>query len=200
MAKTKYLKGECQHCSGHLEFPAESIGYAATCPHCGKETDLQLATPKAEPTVPRRIIVWTALAVILLVGGLIISVAGLKHYQNKMTELKRNAPTNAPTSAAPAPEGPFAGQGFKVSDVRLEKMSGSSLVYAVGTIVNQSDRQRFRVRVELDVLDKSGERVGAAKDYHDILDPKAEWRFKALVINSNASAARISALTEDKGN
>ena len=198
MAKTKYLKGECQHCSGHLEFPAESIGYTATCPHCGKETELQLAPPKAEPTIPRRIVIWTVLAVILLVGGLIISVAGLKHYQKKMAELKRGAPANTPPAAA-TPEDPYASQGFKVSEVRIERTSGSTLVYAVGTIANQADRQRFGLRVELDVLDSSGQRVGAAKDYQAVLDPKAEWRFKALVINSNAAAAKISALTEDKG-
>jgi hypothetical protein len=198
MAKTKYLKGECQHCSGSLEFPAESIGLTATCPHCGKETELQLATPPIQPTVPRRIIVWTLLAIVLLVGGLIVSVAGLKHYQKQLAERKKQAVAPA-TAPAQALEDPFASQGFKTSAVQLEKTSGSSLVYATGTVANQTDHQRFGVRVELDVLDGAGRRIGSAKDYQAVLDPKAEWRFKALVIGSNAVSAKIGALTEDKG-
>jgi hypothetical protein len=30
----------CNNCSGHIEFPADGVGQAITCPHCGLETVL----------------------------------------------------------------------------------------------------------------------------------------------------------------
>src|SRR5947209_8589970 len=73
MGSTKYLKGECQNCGGHLEFPAEVAGLTADCPHCGKQTDLLLVTPKEEPVVSSRAIVWlviTGIIIVLGAGGL----------------------------------------------------------------------------------------------------------------------------------
>ena len=81
MAKMKYLKGPCQHCGGRLEFPAESIGLVAPCPHCGEETELMLATPKSESVIPRRAIVWTWIAVVVLALGLAGSIVALKRAQ-----------------------------------------------------------------------------------------------------------------------
>ena len=65
MIGTKHLKGECQHCGGHLSFPAEGIGLTATCPHCGQETELFLATPKQESTVPAKAIAYAVIAFLI---------------------------------------------------------------------------------------------------------------------------------------
>jgi len=206
MAKNKYLTGECQHCSGHLEFPAESVGLAASCPHCGRETELMLSTPRIEPTIPRRVILWTAMAVLLLVAGLVVTVAGLKHFQNEAAQRRQQtaAPVRpsspAPTQAesASTPDDPVAKAGFRLSAITLEKTRGSSLVYAVGSLKNATDRQRFGVRIELDLFDAAGQRVGAAKDYQPLIEPGAEWRFKALVVESKAVSAKLASVKEDQ--
>ena len=107
MTRNKFLKGECQHCGGHLEFPAESIGLAATCPRCGRETELMLATPPVEPTVPRRVILWTAVTVVMLMAGLVVLLAGLRHFERQAARQRPKssaAPhqeTNATGQAAP---------------------------------------------------------------------------------------------------
>ena len=33
-----FLKGNCQSCGGHLEFPASAVGDTILCPHCGHST------------------------------------------------------------------------------------------------------------------------------------------------------------------
>ena len=40
MDKTQYVKGSCQKCKEHLEFPAEGLWETVKCPHCGKKTKL----------------------------------------------------------------------------------------------------------------------------------------------------------------
>jgi len=81
--RTKRLKGECQLCGGHLEFPAEAVGTSIDCPHCGKSTELMLALPPAEPTIPRSTIVWTLITILLLLAGLGGALIALKRAERK---------------------------------------------------------------------------------------------------------------------
>jgi hypothetical protein len=203
MTRTKYLKGECQHCGGHLEFPAETIGYTADCPHCGQPTELMLARPPEEPTVPRRWIVLSALAVAVLLVGLGVCLVGLKHFESVVAERKERAAALQPTNVAqkvPAevPEDPIAKAGFQVSAPTTEKTPGSSLVYAVGTVTNRANRQRFGVRIELELLDANGQKAGTATDYQQVMEAHAEWRFKALVVDAKAVTAKVTSVTEQQ--
>ena len=51
-----YLKGLCQHCSGHLEFPAKAAGETISCPHCSRSTVLSVAAkPASAPPVAKPI-------------------------------------------------------------------------------------------------------------------------------------------------
>ena len=199
MPKTKYLKGECEHCSGHIEFPADSIGMSVDCPHCGKQTELRLAAPPEEPTVPRRVIIWTAIAILILVGALVAAMLGLDHYKRQIA-LRREQAAAAPKTAdpVPAPEDPVAKSGFEVSKIRLEKTAGSSLVYAVGTVNNKTGRQRFAVRIEMDLFDAQGQPVGTAKDYQAVIEANSQWKFKGLVVESKAVSAKLASLKEDQ--
>ena len=47
MSESGFYKCACEHCRGHLEFPAHAAGITATCPHCGVETWLVAPTPAA---------------------------------------------------------------------------------------------------------------------------------------------------------
>lgn len=40
MAATAYLKTDCDHCSGPIEFPVQMSGESVECPHCKQQTQL----------------------------------------------------------------------------------------------------------------------------------------------------------------
>jgi hypothetical protein len=201
MNQTKYLKGECQHCHGHIEFPAESAGLTTTCPHCGKQTELLLALPKEEPTIPRATIIYTIIAIVILGAGLAGAIVALKMAQRKIVHKKDAGVSQASpavTNATAEPDDPITQAGFRVSPVTIEKTKGSSLTYAVGTLTNASDRQRFGVKILFDLFDDSGQKIGAAKDYQQVIEPKGEWKFHALVVASKATSAKVASVTEEK--
>ncbi len=204
MSKTKYLKGACQHCGGHLEYQADHIGMGVPCPHCQQETELLLLPPPEEPRLPGRALVWAGIAVVVLGLGLAGALIALRRAQ-RWAETRRHqavAITNAPLPVEPEPETAATNSPGQIdlsaSSVTLEKTPGSSLVYAVGTVQNPSSRQRFGVKVELDLLDASGEKIGTATDYRQLLDPGAQWKFKAMVLTPKAASARLSSIREDQ--
>jgi hypothetical protein len=204
MSRTKYLKGDCQHCGEHLEFLADQIGMVVACPHCGKETELTLPRPPEEPAIPRRAIIWTGIAAVILCLGLAGALVALKRAQ-RLAEGQKQQNAVLPTAEAvasntPAPEhaaydGP---EGITATAVTLDGTPGTSLIYAVGTLKNSSNRQRFGLKVELEVTDAGGQRIGTATDYRQVLEPGAEWQFKALVVASKAAGAKISAIHEER--
>jgi len=197
------LKGECQRCSGHIEFPADAIGLVASCPHCKKQTELLLPAPADQPAIPRRAIVWTAIAILILCGGLVASLIALKRAERWAASRKpAGASTNAqPASAAAEPPNAQGGpvqNGFNASAVTIQKTPGTSLTYAVGTIRNTENRQRFGVKVELDLFDAAGQKLGTAKDYQQLLEANAPWEFKALVVPAATATAKVAAIKEDQ--
>ena len=53
MPETTYLKVECQHCKGHIEYPSELAGQSVECPHCKQTTTLPPSTsPPPPPPLP----------------------------------------------------------------------------------------------------------------------------------------------------
>ncbi|PWU10151.1 MAG: hypothetical protein C5B50_26040 [Verrucomicrobia bacterium] len=181
---------------------------AVECPHCGKMTELTLAAPPQEPVIKRRTVVWTIIAGVILAGGAIALLAGSKWLQNYAARHKKGAATPShstldtrysPTNSAPVPETESApaDNGLHASEVGVEKSRDSSFVYAVGTLTNVTKRQRFGVKIELDLFDAGGEKIGTAKDYQAILEPGGQWHFKALVVDPKAVSAKVAGIRED---
>jgi hypothetical protein len=197
MSRTKYLKGECQQCGGHLEFPAETIGMPIPCPHCGQTTELVLAAPPQEPTVPSKVILWTLVAVLILGLGLAGTMFALKQAQKLAARQKVPTPAQEPLTVVKADE-PAEKAGFRASPIQLEKVAGSSLIYAMGTLTNETDQRRFGVRVEIEVCDNAGKKIGLAKDYQQVIEPHGQWGFKALVNEAQAVSAKLADITEEK--
>jgi hypothetical protein len=52
--------------------------------------------------------------------------------------------------------------------------------------------------VELELLDAEGNQVGRATDYQQVVEPNGEWKFRALVMEKRATAARVMGILEDK--
>jgi hypothetical protein len=203
MSRTKYLKGQCAECGGRLEFPAEAIGMTSDCPHCGKPTELTLAPLPDEPTVPRKAIVYAVIAALILGLGLAGALAALKRAERLVSQKKERGATAATNSPAPGsatdPAVHAATQaGFQISTIDLEKTPGSSIIYAVGTISNLSPKQRFGMKLELDLLDATGAKVGSARDYQQVIEPNGQWHFKALVVESKATSAKLASIKEDQ--
>jgi hypothetical protein len=153
-----------------------------------------------------RTIVWTIIAALVLALGLGSALYALNLAKKKVASRQPPPPPPAAvtnTPSPPEPDDPATQAGFRVSPITLDKdkPSGnsvaSSLVYAVGTLTNPSDKQRFGVRVELDLFDAADKKIGTATDYAQVIEPNAQWHFKALVIAKTASA-KLSAIKEDK--
>ena len=188
---TKRLSGVCSECGGSMQFPAELIGTMAMCPRCRKQTELRLESPSEEPLVPRKVIVWTLVTVVILVGALIVTIAGARHFERLAARQRggATATAGANTSGVPA--------GFEVSAIALEKAEGSSGIYATGTVVNSSNRRRQQVTVEINLLDAGGQQVEIARAFRPALEPGAKWEIKVPVTaDSKAVSAKLASIRE----
>ena len=141
----------------------------------------------------------------MLLLGLAGALAALKRAQKKATAQQQAveasaavAQTSLTNADTPSQSDLELKTGFRASDVTLKKNPGSSLVYAMGTITNAAARQRFGVKVLLDLLDEAGNKVGEATDYEQLIEPKAHWNFKALVVASKTASARIAEIREER--
>ncbi len=202
MSDAGYWKCACQKCGGHLEFPPASAGETIACPHCGEPTTLvandstSAATGKNPATTGRNILIIISATLILA-----LIAAGIFFLSQK------TSPSVAPPVVQPArpmPTNPVVRtdfsrlNDFNVGPVTLKKTEGSGLVYAVGIVQNDSDRQRFGVRIQLDVLDAADNKIGTASDYLSVLEPHKEWPFRALLTEPKAVKAKPVAIDEQK--
>ena len=191
MNPTKRLTGACRECGGPIQFPAELIGTVTTCPRCRKQTELRLESPPEEPSVPRKAIVWTVVAAMILVLGLIAALVVLKRFERLAARQRDRAAAAAPAKDATAPAG------LEISTVSLQKGAGTDAIYVVGTVVNTSNRRRSQVTVEFDLLDAGGRKVGVARDYRPVLEPGAKWEIKVpLAGDSKAVSAKVASIKE----
>src|SRR6266581_4062739 len=47
MSEERFCVCSCEHCGGHIEFPASGVGMRVACPHCAVETVLTEAPERA---------------------------------------------------------------------------------------------------------------------------------------------------------
>lgn len=198
---TTFVKGECRHCAGHLEFPATATGESIECPHCGQPTELVAASRNKSSGKSRMAgLAITVVIVIGLAGALFI----FKTSEQTAPSQKPTPSTNssitsaAETVSTPTIQDEIKTNEFGISTTKLEKTSGSSLVYVTGKIRNLTDRQRFGVKLEFELFDTNDGPVGKATDYQQVLEPHGEWAFKALVLNSKTATVRFNSIHEDQ--
>jgi hypothetical protein len=207
MSNHDFLKGECRHCAGHLEFPADAIGQTVPCPHCGQLTELALAGTPGKTKGARRVWLGISIAVCLAAAGLAATWVWKQRTANSRISSITPVPaalsttpvvsTTAPV-VSPPPQVQVLTNDFAILPFKLEKTPGSSLVYVTGTVRNSSDRQRFGVKVEFGLMDTNDRVIGSATDYQSVLDPRANWRFRAMVMESKTASARFNSIIEEK--
>jgi hypothetical protein len=206
MSAIGYLKCSCQQCGRHIEFPADAIGTSVDCPHCGWPTELTIPPPPELSAPSPRNLTWPVIGLCVLLFGMIASVVGLrlvkqlalKNRSGKSGALAAKSTNNPAKTGSPAvTAASISTNDFIVAGVTLEKAKGGHLVYVIGSVKNETERQRFGVRVELDLFDQGGVKVGRSSDYRQTLAPKADWRFKALVFQSTAATATLASIKEE---
>ena len=194
MSATKFLRGECQHCGGHLEFPADATGTTADCPHCRQPTELLLSIGEPTPAqTPVKAILFTIIACVILLGGIIGALLALQRARRMAADRQTFQTVVTNTVAV----NPFAAQRFFASPVTLEKTPGGSIVRAVGTLKNLSPQRRFAVRVEIEVKGDAGKLLEPATDYATAIEPGATWTFKAMVLAKGAATGQVSLIKEE---
>ena len=109
-------------------------------------------------------------------------------------------PASEPANMSAKVKGPKALADLKLANVKIETTKGSSLVYVVGSVRNASEHQRFGVRVEFDLFDKAGNKIATppSSDYKQIMEPREEWAFRAIVLDPKAAAAKLAKIKEDE--
>jgi hypothetical protein len=192
MSDTGYLKCSCQKCGGHIEFPPGGIGEMVDCPHCGEQT--KLVSTAARSGRKNAVVAGLILTLLILVA------AGATLYWSQSHKPDVPAPKMAtpPVTNAPIPMAFVQLNEFKIGRITLKKSEDSGLVYAVGTVKNDTTRQRFGVKIELDLLDAQDNKIGSTSDYIEVLEPNKEWQFKALLTNPKAVEAKIINIEEQK--
>ena len=215
MSESNYLKCHCQSCGNSIEFPATGVGQTTSCPHCGQSTVLATEASDAAdllsaPAPKSRGKILGVSLIVLILTGAAIGLITLRSRTNSdaATQTQKNesttdspAPSAPPTATEPSAPSPATAlksiADLKPGTISLEKARGSSLVYAVGILRNDSTHQRFGVNIELELTDARGNKAGTAKDYRAVLEPRQEWRFRALVLDSKAVTAKMSSIREE---
>jgi hypothetical protein len=194
-----FSKCACQHCGGHIEFPTHGAGRTIACPHCGAATLLapgQTAPLEIGGGRAARQRVFS----VITIGAIVLVAAGGAAYWCLRNATAAAAKPAAPVAVPVRPPKPAppadSWHGLKAGRVTLEKTGDGGLIYAVGTLRNETQRQRFGVKVELEVLDAHGNKIGSATDYIEVIEPDKEWKFKALVTDRTAREARLMRVTE----
>lgn len=202
---------DCPHCGQKT-----LLGRAASTAKPAPATPALAAAADTAPasTSPRR-----PLAVLAAVGVLLAAAGGVwwwlqrapapeetpsqpASFKGKMTAMESAETDGSAASPAPpaAPAGkarPKSAEDLKPGPVTLEKARSGSLIYAVGTLRNESDHPRYGVRVEIGLTDAKDRPVRAATDYTQTMEPRAEWRFRALVLDATAAAGKVTSVKEE---
>lgn len=169
------------------------------CPKCGGQITLASDEPFTKPRGRLLAAVVAAVFVIMVVP---VAWALFRHKaQRSVPQTVTNGAARIETipksSNPPAPIEIETNQ-FRIGQITLEKGEGTGITYALGTLKNSSEHQRFGVKIILDVLDADDHRIGSASDYLAVLDPAKEWRFRALVTEPGAAGVKVAGITERK--
>ena len=182
-AKT-FCKSACRHCGGNIEYPIEAAGMSIPCPHCQESTVL----PVDSKGLSLRRGLWLT-AMVLLLGG-----AGWGGFA--LFSRWHSASAHSPLIPDPPPADLQRLEQLAFWDFAIEQKEGSSITHAVARVVNESQRTRYGIEVQLELFDELGQPAGAAKDYLESLEPGQDSHIRALVVRRGASSARVLQITE----
>jgi hypothetical protein len=222
MSEDEYLKCPCKECGNNIEYPADAARSTIACPHCGEWTELPAPKDESEAEPAARslfgVIVLVLLPLAAVAGGAYFLLEHSKpadpvpkaplvaHVSKPVAQppvapaivVSNPPPVAEPTNPpAPAEKRPKAASDLVVGRVSLDKTKGTGLVHAVGTVKNNSDYERFRVKITVDLINKQGVKIGSAEDQKSVIEPHENWKFRALVADRQAASAVVASVTEE---
>ena len=174
------------------------------CGTCGTQMQFwTLACPTCEANRKNKILMtWIAICASILGAG---AVAGVVVFHRvKVAEVRAREPMAIiPKESRILFEQPEARLPKSTNDLQpgrfyIEKWRGSDLMVAVGDIANVSGNLHRNLRADLDVLDRSGAKIGSVNDYFTELPPHQSWHFVATVTQTNAVSVRFVGIKEER--
>ncbi len=204
MNETNFLRCACQKCGGHIEFPEEGVGRIVQCPHCQQTTELSTSTLLTPVLDENKRFRRTLGPRLILIGSSLVLMTGIVgfFFLNNRSSPPAVQKVSKPVSIAVKKKLPGlkiskSSDNLRSSAIQLEKSHQGNLVYAVGSVENESDDQRFGVKIELELWDDQNSKIGTATDYISVIEPRASWRFRALVTEPRAMSAKIARIKEE---
>ncbi|MEN9572628.1 MAG: hypothetical protein RL514_483 [Verrucomicrobiota bacterium] len=85
-------------------------------------------------------------------------------------------------------DGKPAKDGVELLNHSLQTQAGTALSFIRGTVTNHSDVAWFEVKVECELLDKSGTSLGKFSDSRIVLDPHKQFPFNIAVLDPDAKS------------
>ena len=174
------------------------------CKECGNEVSTKAKNcPKCGAPVKTNVSCLGAIGIIILVFiviGIIVSNQSVDNSQvNQNTpQTKQNNPqinpkkTSIPKANSKNSNVPRRGLKVIKFDWETGEYGSRSLV---GKVKNDSDKQYSYVQVEFNLYDKSGAQVGSTMANVNNLEPNGTWKFEAVVLQNNASSAKLKGIT-----
>ena len=88
----------------------------------------------------------------------------------------------------------------KIDDLSIESFEWEKgeyeIRYVSGVIKNNTNKKYSYVQVEINLYDGSGAQVGSTLDNINNLEPGGTWKFKAIVIEDEATEAKVAGITK----
>lgn len=162
------------------------------CPHCGQP---MLLAPGRSAKKLAVVIGAMGVLLILIAGGALFYLKKMPGTTATAVPVETNSPAK---KAGPVIVYVATRNDFKISRINLQKSENGGLVYAVGTLKNDTGHQRFGIKVMLDVRDAQTNKIGSASDYVATMEPHGERRFKALLVQPKAASVELADIEEQK--
>jgi hypothetical protein len=223
MEKTIYLKCACGNCGEIIGYLSTAVGQTVECPKCKEKSQLPdpSAPNPAEPAAPepkpvhkcgtcgaaldageltcgvctgrrrKLTLVWgVASALILLsLGSLVLFL---------LNRPAKKAPPATMMLTQPQARTPKSINDLKAGRFTLQPKRADTAALATGDVQNISGNVHLRVRVDLDLLDSKGVKIGSVSDVISVFNARSTWRFLATVANPNATSVRFASIKEDQ--
>ncbi len=175
------------------------------CPDCGGAVNSDSSCPACltKQQQNRKYIVLAGALIVVLIAGVVFAVMRT----HKIARAKETAAAAAASNSgpghifiltAPANDPSRATNDLWPRHFVLERRRGSDFAVAVGDVENLSQRIRYGLKVDIELLDRNGHKIGTVNDTITHLAPNAVWHVIASTSDTNAINARFAGIKENQ--
>jgi hypothetical protein len=221
-----HLKCACGNCGEIIKYLPGAAGQTVECPKCKQRSQLPVLSPAEPLDIPRGslpkcpdcgapldphditcaacdrrrakfALLWGLGSALALLAVGFVALAALNQPLHTKPPPAPPKPPATTILAQPVPPPPKSLNDLRVGKFYLQQQRGSPLILAVGEVLNVSQNLHYHVRVNLDLFDAKGTRIGAVTDVNNLIRPGDRWRVLAKVADSRAVAVRLAGIREE---